>query len=135
MHGTGACALLTVLEVDEVRVVAIIEIVDAEEPFMGCATLFLRPDSADIETVVVGCAVAVTLGIIVDPVVDDLVFAARSGKCLTTVEYPGCAETPPWCQTVHRHQIDVVTTVVVGVIPASFVNAFNLGLQPRQRIA
>ena len=41
LHGTGTGALLTVLEVDEVRVVAIIEIVDAEDPLMGGATVFL----------------------------------------------------------------------------------------------
>ena len=84
---------------------------------------------------IVGCAVTVTLGIIVDPVVDDLVFPTWSGKGLTTVEYPGCTETPPWCQTVHRHQVDVVTTVVVGVIPAPSVDTFDFGFRPRQRIA
>ena len=127
--------MFTVLEIDEERIVAIIEIVDAEDPLMGSATVFLRPDGTDIKTVIVGCTIAVALGIIIDPVVDNLVFATGSRKSLTTVEYPGCAETPARCQTIHRHQIDIMSTIVVGIIPATSVNAFNLGLRPRQRIA
>ena len=83
---------------------------------------------------VVGCTIAVAFGIIVDPVVNHLVFATWGGKGLTTVEDPGGTETPSRGKTVHRHQVDVVTTVVVGIIPPTAVDAFDLGLRPRQRI-
>ena len=86
--------MFAVLEIDEERVVTVIEVIDAEDPLMGGATVLLRPDRTDIQSVVVGGTVTVALGIIVDPVVNDLVLATRGSEGLTTVEDPGGTEAP-----------------------------------------
>ena len=128
MHGSGAIALFTVLEVDEEWIVAIIEIVDAENPLLSGATVFLGPDSTDIKTVVIGCTIAIALGIIVDPIVDDLIFSAGSREGLSAVEHPGSIKGPSLVQSEHTHDVDVVPTVVVGVIPLATVDAVDAGL-------
>ena len=127
--------MFAVLEIDEERVVTVIEVIDAEDPLMGGATVLLRPDRTDIQSVVVGGTVTVALGIIVDPVVNDLVLATRGGEGLTTVENPGRTEAPARGEPVHRYKVDVMPTVVVGIIPASAVDTLDPGLRPCQGIA
>ena len=83
---------------------------------------------------IVWCPIAIALSIIVDPVVDDLVLAAGSREGLTAVEHPGGIESPAIVQSEHTNDIDVVTTVVIGVVPLSAVDAVDTGFRPREGI-
>jgi hypothetical protein len=126
--GFGTGTVLAVLEINEVWVVAVVEIIDAEYPLVGGTAVSLCPDGADIHTVVVGSAVAVALGVVVYPVVLYLVLAAGSRESLTGIEDPRTVEHPALSQPIHRHETDVVPTVVVGIIPSTAVDTRDTGL-------
>ena len=92
--------------------------------------IFLGPYGTHVQTMIVWRPIAVTLSIIVDPVVDDLILAAGSREGLSAVEDPGSIEGPALVQSEHTHDINVVTTVVVGIVPLSAVDAVDTGLRP-----
>ena len=54
---------LRVLEINQVRIVAIVEVIDTKHPFTGHPSTFdfLRPRSADVQVMIVGRTVSVTL--------------------------------------------------------------------------
>ena len=95
----------------------------------------MRPDGADIQTVVVGSAVAIALGVIVDPVVDELVLATGGCESLSTIKDPGSVEGPAVVQAVHAHDIDVVSPVVAGIIPLASIDAVDARLRPGEGIS
>ena len=83
---------------------------------------------------IVRSPVSITLRIIVDPVVDHLILATGRREGLTTVEHPRRIKGPTVVQPIHPHDINVMATVVVGVIPLPPVDTIDTGLRPRERV-
>ena len=130
LNGTGASTVLAILKVDEVGVITVVEIIDAKRPLRGVLPVLLAPDGTHVEVVVVGGSIAVALSVIIDPVLFYLVFGTGGCKCLTAIEDPRGTEHPALAEFIDGHDVDVVATVVVGIIPAPLVHTFNLRLRP-----
>ena len=87
----GACAVAAVLEVDEQCIVAVISVIDAERPLAQCASLrrAFAPCGAEVHAVVSRRAVAVAFGIVIHPVVDNLIFQTSFVRSAEMTENPG----------------------------------------------
>ena len=97
-------------------------------------SVFLRPHGTHVKSVIVRSPIAIALGIIIDPVVDHLIFSAGSRKGLSAIEYPSGIKGPALVQLKHTHDINIMPTVVVGVIPFSAVDAVDTGSRPGKGI-
>ena len=83
---------------------------------------------------VVGCPIAIALGIVVSPVVDQLVLPTGGGESLSAVEDPGRIERPAPVQSIHGHNVDVVPPVIVGIIPPAAIDTVDAGLRPGEGV-
>ena len=130
MCGFCTGAILVVLKIDKVGVITVIDVVDAEDPLCGVLLVLLTPDGTHVKVVVVRSTIAVALSVVVDPVVLNLVLGTGGGEGLAAVEDPGGTEHPSLVELIHGHDIDIVATVVVGIVPAASVHAIDLRLRP-----
>ena len=78
--------------------------------------------------------IAVSLGIIIYPVVNNLIFGIRSGEGLTGIVCPGSRQFPAFSRIVNTDNVYVMTAVVTRIIPSALVYAFYLSLRPRKRV-
>ena len=130
MCGFCTGAILVVLKIDKVGVITVIDVVDAEDPLCGVFLVLLTPAGTHIAVVIVRSTIAVALSVVVDPVVLNLVLGTGGGEGLAAVEDPGGTEHPSLVELIHGHDIDIVATVVVGIVPAASVHAIDLRLRP-----
>ena len=77
---------------------------------------------------------AVAFGIVIHPVVDNLIFAVWGGESLSGVIYPCGSHLPSLACLVHADDVNVVAAVVVGIVPSATVDAVDPRLRPREGV-
>ena len=127
--------LVVVLETDGKRVIAAVGVIDAERPYLRGLLHLPGIGGTQVQSVVGRCPVAVALVVIIEGRTVDVVFRRGCGKRLSGVVAPCGSQFPCGREMIHAHNGEVVAAVVGGCVPFSAVDALNLILRPRQRVA
>ena len=84
---------------------------------------------------IVGGAVAIALSVIVDEVVDNLILGTGGGEGLSGVVDPRGIQRPGIVELIGGYDVDIVATVVVGIVSLALTDAVDASLRPRQCVA